>query len=71
MRSLLSASVSKTRRVTPQQLMEEIARVISDSPQKLSDQKLVDMLNKRGFNLARRTIAKYRLKLNIPNSRKR
>ena len=71
MRSLLSASVSKTRRVTPQQLMEEIARVISDSPQKLSDQKLVEMLNKRGFNLARRTIAKYRLKLNIPNSRKR
>jgi RNA polymerase sigma-54 factor len=71
MRSLLSASVSKTRRVTPQQLMEEIARVISDSPQKLSDQKLVEMLNKRGFNLARRTITKYRLKLNIPNSRKR
>jgi RNA polymerase sigma-54 factor len=51
--------------------MEEIARVISDSPQKLSDQKLVEMLNKRGFNLARRTITKYRLKLNIPNSRKR
>ena len=71
MRSLLSASVSKTRRVTPQQLMEEIARVISDSPQKLSYQKLVEMLNKRGFNLARRTITKYRLKLNIPNSRKR
>lgn len=71
MRSLLSASVSKTRRVTPQQLMEEIKRVINNSPQKFSDQKLAEMLNKRGFNLARRTISKYRMKLNIPNSRKR
>ena len=71
MRSLLSASVSKTRRITPQQLMEEIKRVINNSPKKFSDQKLVEMLNKRGFNLARRTISKYRMKLNIPNSRKR
>ncbi|MDC0014878.1 RNA polymerase factor sigma-54 [Gammaproteobacteria bacterium] len=71
MRSLLSPSVSKTRKVTPQQLMEEIKRVIGNSPKKLSDQKLVEILNKRGFNLARRTIAKYRTKLNIPNSRKR
>ena len=71
MRALLSASVSKTRRITPQQLMEEIKRVINNSPKKFSDQKLVEMLNKRGFNLARRTISKYRMKLNIPNSRKR
>jgi len=71
MRSLLSASVSKTRKVTPQQLMEEIKRVIGSSARKLSDQKLVEILNKRGFNLARRTIAKYRMKLNIPSSRKR
>ena len=71
MRALLSASVSKTRSITPQQLMEEIKRVINNSPKKFSDQKLVEMLNKRGFNLARRTISKYRMKLNIPNSRKR
>ena len=48
-----------------------IKRVINNSPQKFSDQKLAEMLNKRGFNLARRTISKYRMKLNIPNSRKR
>mgnify|MGYP000657400061 CR=1 FL=1 len=71
MQSLLSASVSKTRRVSPQQLMEEIQKVISDDSKKLSDQKVLEILNKRGFNLARRTITKYRIKLNIPNSRKR
>ena len=71
MRSLLSASVSKTRKVTPHQLMEEIQRVISNDSKKLSDQKVLEILNKRGFNLARRTITKYRIKLNIPNSRKR
>lgn len=71
MQSLLSASVSRTRRVSPQQLMEEIQRVISNDSKKLSDQKVLEILNKRGFNLARRTITKYRIKLNIPNSRKR
>jgi len=71
MKSLLSPSVSKTRRVTPIQLMEEIESIISKNPMRLSDQKISEMLNKRGFSLARRTISKYRMKLNIPNSRKR
>ena len=71
MRSLLASSVSKTRRVTPSQLMEEIQEIITQEVAKLSDQKISDMLNKRGFNLARRTIAKYRKKINIPSSRKR
>ena len=71
MRSLLANSVSKTRRVTPTQLMEEIQEIIAQEVVKLSDQKISDILNKRGFNLARRTITKYRKKINIPNSRKR
>ena len=71
MKSLLSASVSKTRKVTSLQLMEEIQRVILASPSKISDQKISEKLNQRGFNLARRTIAKYRTKMLIPNSRKR
>ena len=71
MKSLLSASVSKTRKVTPLQLMEEIQRVVLTSPSKISDQKISEKLNKRGFSLARRTIAKYRAKMLIPNSRKR
>jgi len=71
MKSLLSASVSKTRKVTPMQLMEEIQQIILNSKTSLSDQKITEMLNLRGFSLARRTIAKYRMKLFIPNSRKR
>ena len=71
MKSLLASSVSKTRKVTPMQLMEEIQKIIEGERKKLSDQKISDLLNKRGFNLARRTISKYRKKINIPNSRNR
>lgn len=71
MKSLLASSVSKTRKVTPVQLMEEIQKIIQEENKKLSDQKISDLLNKRGFNLARRTISKYRKKINIPSSRNR
>ena len=71
MKSLLSASVSKTRKVTSLQLMEEIQRIIVTGPSKISDQKISEKLNQRGFSLARRTITKYRAKMLIPNSRKR
>lgn len=71
MKSLLASSVSKTRKVTPVQLMEEIQKIIQEENKKLSDQKISDILNKRGFNLARRTISKYRKKINIPSSRNR
>ena len=71
MKSLLASSVSKTRKVTPMQLMEEIQRIVENEHKKLSDQKISDLLNKRGFNLARRTISKYRRKINLPSSRNR
>ena len=71
MKSLLVSSVSKTRKVTPMQLMEEIQNIVESEKKKLSDQKISDLLNKRGFNLARRTISKYRKKINLPNSRNR
>ena len=71
MKSLLARSVSKTKKVTPMQLMEEIEKIIEEERKKLSDQKISDLLNKRGFNLARRTISKYRKKINLPNSRNR
>ncbi len=71
MKSLLASSVSKTRKVTPMQLMEEIKSIINGEKEKLSDQKISDLLNMRGFNLARRTITKYRKKINLPNSRDR
>ena len=71
LKSLLISSVSKTRNVTPIQLMEIIKKIIDDEKSKLSDQDIALLLNKRGYSLARRTISKYRLKLNIPSARKR
>jgi RNA polymerase sigma-54 factor len=37
----------------------------------LSDEKLEEMLQQRGYQIARRTIAKYREQLNIPVARLR
>ena len=71
LKSLLISSVSKTRNVTPIQLMEIIKKIIENEKSKLSDQDIALLLNKKGYSLARRTISKYRLKLNIPSSRKR
>ena len=71
LKSLLISSVSKTRNVTPIQLMEIIKKIIDEEKSKLSDQDIALLLNKKGYGLARRTVSKYRLKLNIPSSRKR
>ena len=71
LKSFLVSSVSKTRMVTPIQLMDQIKKIIDEERSPLSDQKIVQILNMRGFGLARRTITKYRKKLNIPSSRNR
>lgn len=42
-----------------------------DKNKPLSDDKLVKMLNKKGYNIARRTVAKYREQLQIPVARLR
>lgn len=49
-----------------QQLVEE-----EDKKKPLSDQKLVDHLTTKGFDISRRTVAKYRTQLHIPSSSKR
>lgn len=49
-----------------QQLVEE-----EDKKKPLSDQKLVDHLTAKGFDISRRTVAKYRTQLHIPSSSKR
>jgi len=48
-----------------------IARMIEgeDKHDPVSDQKLMDMLQAQGLDIARRTVAKYREQLNIPNAR--
>jgi len=71
LKSLLVSSVSKTRNVTPLQLMQLIETIIENEKKPKSDNKIAIELNKRGFNLARRTITKYRKKLNIASSRNR
>ena len=71
LKSLLVSSVSKTRDVTPLQLMQLIESIIENEKKPKSDNKIAMELNKRGFNLARRTITKYRKKLNIASSRNR
>lgn len=50
-------------------LGELIAGESKETP--LSDEKLSELLNERGYNIARRTIAKYRESLNIPVARLR
>lgn len=42
-----------------------------DKNKPLSDDKLEDLLNQKGYNIARRTVAKYREQLNIPVARLR
>jgi RNA polymerase sigma-54 factor len=42
-----------------------------DKKKPLSDEKLEKMLNDKGYNIARRTVAKYREQLNIPVARLR
>ena len=71
LKSLLVSSVSRTRSVTPLQLMQLIKNIINEEGSPKSDNKIAVVLNKRGFNLARRTITKYRKKLNLPSSRDR
>ena len=50
-------------------LQELIDKEDKDEP--YSDEALVDEMSKLGFNLARRTVTKYRKKMNIPSSRQR
>ena len=71
LKSLLVSSVSKTRSVTPLQLMQLIQNIIEEEKKPKSDNRIAIELNKKGFNLARRTITKYRKKLNLPSSRNR
>ncbi len=42
-----------------------------DKAKPYADEKLVEILNQKGYNIARRTVAKYREQLNIPVARLR
>jgi RNA polymerase sigma-54 factor len=42
-----------------------------DKRKPLPDEKLMELLREKGYNIARRTVAKYREQLNIPVARLR
>jgi len=42
-----------------------LLELVTKEKRPLTDQELVEMLKERGFNVARRTVAKYRNQLNI------
>ena len=71
LKSLMVSSVSKSRNVTSIQLMKLIEDITKKEKKPKSDKQITIELNKRGFNLARRTITKYRKMNNIPSSRDR
>jgi RNA polymerase sigma-54 factor len=52
------------------QIIKELIQA-ENKKRPLSDDKLEDLLNERGYNIARRTVAKYREQLNIPVARLR
>jgi RNA polymerase sigma-54 factor len=59
--------------VSNREVKSVLQKMVNDEDKKrpLSDDKLVKMLNKLGYNIARRTVAKYREQLQIPVARLR
>jgi RNA polymerase sigma-54 factor len=59
--------------VTHQELQDQIALLIQNENKAvpLSDQEIADLLSKKGYHIARRTVAKYRDLLNIPPAKLR
>ncbi|MGB0403044.1 MAG: RNA polymerase factor sigma-54 [Salibacteraceae bacterium] len=49
----------------------DVAIAAENKKKPLTDQKLAELLNEKGYNIARRTVAKYREQLNIPVARLR
>ena len=53
--------------------LSQASYLIGDESKKkpLSDERLTELLQEKGYNIARRTVAKYREQLNIPVARLR
>ncbi len=76
LKRLFSLSATKTDEgndVTARQVKAVLHRIIEkeDKQEPLSDEHLTQMLRKEGFNIARRTVAKYREQMGIPVARMR
>ncbi len=75
LKDFFSESVTKEdgEEVSTLEVKKELTNIIAneDKSKPLSDEKLKEALLKKGYNIARRTIAKYRESLNIPVARLR
>ena len=58
--------------MSPEHIKEKIRCIIACEGKKpFSDQKLADSLAAEGITVSRRAVAKYRIQMNIPDSRQR
>lgn len=75
MKALFTSALSKneeSRGISPEKIKERIrAMIVSEGKKPLSDQKLADSLAREGMEVSRRAVAKYRIQMNIPDSRQR
>jgi RNA polymerase sigma-54 factor len=68
-----SLSTDSGEEVSTREVKKILSDIIEaeDKLKPLADETLTDMLNEKGYNIARRTVAKYREQLNIPVARLR
>lgn len=68
-----SISTDEGEEVSSREVKQILRDAISDEQKRkpLTDQKLMKILNEKGYNIARRTVAKYREQLGIPVARLR
>lgn len=75
MKALFTSALSKNEEnqgISPEKIKERIRAMIAAEGRKpLSDQKLADCLAEEGLSVSRRAVAKYRIQMNIPDSRQR
>jgi RNA polymerase sigma-54 factor len=68
-----SLSTDRGEEVSTREVKKILSEAINSESKKipLTDEKLMDLLNEKGYNIARRTVAKYREQLNFPVARMR
>jgi RNA polymerase sigma-54 factor len=68
-----SMSTDSGEEVSTREVKMILSEIINGEEKKspYSDEKLTEMLNEKGYNIARRTVAKYREQLNLPVARLR
>ncbi|NLJ45895.1 MAG: RNA polymerase factor sigma-54 [Treponema sp.] len=64
----ISGAGSSGSRFSKEGVKQVIKEIIENEARALSDRDIADQLARRGINLARRTVAKYRLELNMDSS---